>query len=83
MRQSVKVRRTGAIVSLVLDSGQKLNALNRETWVQLSDAVDCVAADETVRCVVLAARPSPPAPTSPSSKPCAPMRNPPRLTAIW
>ena len=53
MGHSVKVRRTGPVVTLVLDSGRKLNALNRKTWLQLQGAVDRIGADETVRCVVL------------------------------
>ena len=53
MGKSILVERDGHIVTVVLNSGAKLNALDMESWVQLNAAVAELAADDEVRCMVL------------------------------
>ncbi len=53
MADTVRTDRDGGIATIVVDSGARLNALNRDCWVQLNAAVAELAADDGVRCVVL------------------------------
>jgi enoyl-CoA hydratase/carnithine racemase len=49
----VLVKRDGAIVTVVLNRPEKLNALNKAMWRQIGDVMAELDADETIRCVVL------------------------------
>jgi enoyl-CoA hydratase/carnithine racemase len=51
--QYVSVAREDGIVTVTLDSGRKLNALNMATWEQLNRTIDRLAADDEARCIVL------------------------------
>ena len=53
MPQSVLLERDGDIATVVLDSGNRLNALDRDSWVQLKQRVAELSADDGVRCVVV------------------------------
>lgn len=50
---SIRLERDGAIATLVLDRPHKLNALTKDMWRGLGEALRRVEADETLRCVVL------------------------------
>jgi 2-(1,2-epoxy-1,2-dihydrophenyl)acetyl-CoA isomerase len=52
----VAVERAGGVATVVLDRAAAMNALDTATKVALREAVRGVAADETVRCVVLTGR---------------------------
>ena len=49
----VRVDREGAIATIVLNRPEKLNALTREMWGMLGEAVDGLSADNAVRCILL------------------------------
>ena len=53
MSESVHVERDGAIATVVLNRPDKLNALTRGMWASLGDTVVRLAADDTLRCVIL------------------------------
>lgn len=50
---SVLVRRDDAIVTVTLNRPDKLNALDLATWKRLGDALEALASDMSVRCIVL------------------------------
>jgi enoyl-CoA hydratase len=49
----IAVTRDGAIVTVVLDRPQKLNALTRAMWQALGDAIRTLSADDSVRCIIV------------------------------
>jgi enoyl-CoA hydratase/carnithine racemase len=51
--EPVLIERVGAIATVTLNRPQRLNALDRAMWEQLSAAMDTLAAHDEVRCVVL------------------------------
>jgi enoyl-CoA hydratase len=51
--ESITVTRNGAIVTVVLDRPEKLNALTRSMWRGLGETVAALSADDDVRCIVL------------------------------
>jgi enoyl-CoA hydratase/carnithine racemase len=53
MSDPVQVTRDGAIATVVLSNPGRLNALTRQAWQMLGDALLALSADETLRCVVL------------------------------
>lgn len=53
MSGTILVERDGAIVTVVLNRPDKLNALTRAMWRDLGAAIDAVSADDAVRCVIL------------------------------
>lgn len=53
MNDVVYASRDGAIVTVVLNRPERMNALNRPTWEKLGDQLAALAEDESVRCVVL------------------------------
>jgi enoyl-CoA hydratase/carnithine racemase len=53
MTEELLVRRDGAIVTLVLNRPQKLNAMTKPLWQALGAALRELGADESVRCIVL------------------------------
>lgn len=53
MSDTVVVERCEDIATVVLDRPQKLNALTKNTWERLGDVMLGLAADDTLRCVVL------------------------------
>ena len=53
MTDHIFVERTDSIVTLTLDSGRKLNALNMDTWVQLGQTINKLSSEDEVRCVIL------------------------------
>jgi enoyl-CoA hydratase len=53
MTDYIFVERNGSIVTLTLNSGRKLNALNMETWEQLGQAINKISSEDEVRCVIL------------------------------
>ncbi|MEO6928635.1 MAG: enoyl-CoA hydratase/isomerase family protein, partial [Casimicrobiaceae bacterium] len=53
MDELIQVSRDGAIATVVLNRPQKLNALTRGMWAGLGAAIDQLAGDDTLRCIVL------------------------------
>ncbi|MCP5366080.1 MAG: enoyl-CoA hydratase/isomerase family protein [Hyphomicrobiales bacterium] len=53
MSETLRVERDGAIAHIVLNRPQAMNALNQAMAEDLRDATAALAADDTVRCVVL------------------------------
>lgn len=53
MAEEIKVARDGALATVTLNRPDKMNALNLECWRGLAEAFTELAADETVRCIVL------------------------------
>lgn len=53
MADPVRITRDGDIAIVALSNPGKLNALGREAWERLGDAMLALSADDAVRCVVL------------------------------
>jgi enoyl-CoA hydratase len=53
MTDLIQVSRDGAIATVVLNRPEKLNALTRGMWADLGTAIDRLAGDDTLRCIVL------------------------------
>ena len=53
MPQAILVERDNDIATVTLNAPDKLNALSRDSWVLLRDAIGELAADDALRCVVL------------------------------
>ena len=53
MPDNVLVRRDGPIATVVLNRPDKLNAMTKDMWGKLGDALRALSEDEDVRCVVL------------------------------
>jgi enoyl-CoA hydratase len=53
MADTVLIERDGPIVTVVLNRPEKLNAIDKVTWIALGDAIEVLEADDTVRCIVL------------------------------
>lgn len=53
MADTIIVARDGAIATVILNRPEKLNALTRDMWSRLGDAIAGLAADDDLRCVVL------------------------------
>jgi enoyl-CoA hydratase len=53
MGDVILVQRDGDIATVTLNNPGKLNALSREMWLRLGEAMRELSADETLRCVVL------------------------------
>jgi enoyl-CoA hydratase len=53
MTEDLLVRRDGAIVTLVLNRPQKLNAMTKPLWRRLGETLRALDRDESVRCIVL------------------------------
>lgn len=53
MTDLIRVERDGAIVTVVLNRPDKLNALTRPMWAELGRTVSLLSDDDGVRCVVL------------------------------
>jgi len=53
MPETVLVERAGDIATVVLNAPEKLNALDMATWRRLGEVMRELAADDSVRCVVL------------------------------
>ena len=53
MADAILVERNGAIATVTLNRPEKLNALTRAMWGALGDAVQALAQDASVRCIVL------------------------------
>src|SRR5688500_481260 len=51
--EAILVRRDGAIVTVILNRPDKLNALNLAAWQRLGTVMAELGADMTVRCIVL------------------------------
>ncbi len=51
--KTVLIERDGPIVTVVLNRPEKLNAINKATWIALGDAIDELETDDDVRCIVL------------------------------
>jgi enoyl-CoA hydratase len=49
----IAVTREGAIATVVLDRREKMNALTKSMWRGLGEAIDALAADSGVRCVIV------------------------------
>ena len=49
----ILIQRDGAIVTVVLNRPEKLNALTKPMWQRLGDVFEQVSADDSVRCVIL------------------------------
>jgi len=53
MTDPVLVTRTGPIATVTLNRPEKLNALTKVMWRSLGEAIDALAADDSLRCVIL------------------------------
>lgn len=53
MSEPILVRRDGAIATVVLNRPEKLNALTKPMWRRLGEVFEELAADETLRCIVI------------------------------
>ncbi len=53
MTDTMLVDRDGAIATVVLNRPEKLNALPRDMWLRLGEAMVDLSADDEIRCVVL------------------------------
>jgi enoyl-CoA hydratase/carnithine racemase len=53
MSECIAIERDGAIATVALNRPEKLNAMTKNMWRRLGEAVTELAADEAVRCVVL------------------------------
>lgn len=53
MAGRVFVERDGAVATAVIENPGRLNALSLRMWSELRDAFDSLAADESLRCVIL------------------------------
>ncbi len=50
---SIDIERGGAIATVVLNRPHKLNALTRDMWAALGDAIEQLSADDSLRCVII------------------------------
>ena len=53
MSETVLVGRDGAIATVTLNAPEKLNALDLATWTRLGEVIGTLAADDSLRCVVI------------------------------
>lgn len=53
MSGTVRFSKDGAIATVAIDNQERLNALSTPMWRELGEAFGKLAADETIRCVVL------------------------------
>ncbi len=53
MSEPILIERDGPIATLVLNRPEKLNAMTKDMWRLLGDAVTELAGDDTLRCLVL------------------------------
>jgi enoyl-CoA hydratase/carnithine racemase len=53
MSANVLVQRDGALVTVVLNRPEKLNAMTKAMWQRLGEVMATLSADDAVRCVVL------------------------------
>ena len=53
MANTVLIERDGPIVTVVLNRPEKLNAIDKVTWIALGNAIQVLEAADTVRCIVL------------------------------
>jgi enoyl-CoA hydratase len=53
MADNILVERDGAIVTVVLNRPDKLNALTRGMWASLGDTIERLSADDSLRCVII------------------------------
>ena len=53
MADTVLIERDGPIVTVVLNRPEKLNAIDKVTWIALGAAIEALEVDDTVRCIVL------------------------------
>ncbi len=53
MSETILIERDGPIATVILNRPEKLNAMTRDMWRRLGEAAAELAADETLRCLVL------------------------------
>ncbi|MBC8022623.1 MAG: enoyl-CoA hydratase/isomerase family protein [Burkholderiales bacterium] len=53
MAETILVERDGSIATVVLNRPEKLNALTRPMWKRLGETFESLAADDSVRCIVI------------------------------
>jgi len=53
MHDSILVQHDGAIATIVLNRPAKLNALTRDMWLGLGVAIDRLAGDDALRCIIV------------------------------
>ncbi|MSO84467.1 MAG: enoyl-CoA hydratase/isomerase family protein [Rhodospirillales bacterium] len=53
MAETVLATRDGAIATVTLNAPEKLNALDLATWTRLGEVIVALAADDSLRCIVL------------------------------
>ena len=51
--ETILVQRDGAIVTVMLNRPEKLNALTRSMWQRLGEVIDGLSREDDVRCIVL------------------------------
>ena len=53
MTDKIRIERGGFIATVTLNNPHKLNALDKEMWHGLGEALELLSSDDTIRCVVL------------------------------
>ncbi|WP_265920511.1 enoyl-CoA hydratase-related protein [Cupriavidus nantongensis] len=53
MRQPILIERDAQVATITLNNPDKLNAMDLSMWQGLTDAIQSLSADDTLRCVVL------------------------------
>ncbi len=53
MNDSVLTEINGVIATVTLNAPERLNALNKDSWFGLGEAIGQLSVDDTLRCVVL------------------------------
>ena len=53
MTNVVEQRRDGAVVTVILNRPDKMNALNLPVWRGLAEVFEAINADDGIRCVIL------------------------------
>lgn len=50
---TITIEREGTIATVIIDRPAKLNAMTKDLWRELGDAVETLSADDSLRCIVL------------------------------
>jgi len=53
MSELIEATRDGHIATVVLNRLEKLNALTMPMWRRLGETIDALAADDSVRCIIV------------------------------
>ena len=53
MNKSVLTETNGMIATVTLNAPERLNALNKDSWLGLGEAIKQLSADDNLRCIFL------------------------------